>query len=177
MRLPGEIRNTIYRYVSYEGRLALKTFPQIPKHKPSVLRLFRGESQPNQIALLYVCRRLNEEACVVPFSVNKFDFGTLDQLELFHVYLTQAQRAAIGSVCQSISIGEYRTFAHCITRFKEQGIHCLHDILPRVSTVYVKATMNWAYISRRNIPQSQIQSEKDNVARWLQQDGINVVFE
>lgn len=129
LRLPGEIRNEIYRHVLNEGVFDFEN--------DVVLLTTQCEER---FARLRFCREIYNETRLLPFSLNTFYFGSFEVFHKFIIKFTTAkfttakQRQAILAldleVCIECCIDYVEDFETC-------QMYSLSDVLPGLQSVNV----------------------------------------
>jgi hypothetical protein len=113
LRLPAELRNTIYTYV-LQGQIWVA---------PRRLSFMAGPSPPpNYMALLHVCREMHADTRFLPFSLGLFNFGNID--------IDSAANAAMFNAAQ---FGAIRSLAFTYTsNMRRLGPRILQILAPLV---------------------------------------------
>jgi hypothetical protein len=131
LRLPGELRNTIYEYVLDEGGY---TF--IIPHRPA--RAF-GERK-NRLAPLSVCRRIHQETVLLPLSLNEFQFFYNVGFRDLFLAIGPSKRRAIREV--RLEDQQLRNILVRITGLQQLGFGSLSELLPNIQRIRV-TTQSW----------------------------------
>ncbi|KAH7086757.1 hypothetical protein FB567DRAFT_602291 [Paraphoma chrysanthemicola] len=119
LRLPGKIRNQIFR----------------PNWRIPTLPLYIQRKSRYRLSLLAVCRRTYKETTLLPFSLNDFSFEDTYDLEEYVIeHLRVAQRNAITSV----QISVYLDFRDSDDIRIDSAYSHLHKLLPAVGKVLIK---------------------------------------
>ncbi|CAI9625594.1 unnamed protein product [Alternaria burnsii] len=152
LRLPGEIRNEIYRHVLNKGVFEFENDV-----------VLRTTGYGERFTLLRVCREIYNETRLLPFSLNTFYFGSFEVFHKFIVKFTTAkftttkQRQAIRALhldlCTECCIGG-------IKDFEARQMYSLSDVLPGLQSVnVVKGGVDcYPKVTRR---------ERQKIDQWL----------
>lgn len=129
MRLPGEIRNYIYKIVLGGHTFTLKELD------PPKYRIGTGTID---LAILRVCRQLHREARLFPFSLNTFHFDGLHQLSastLSRFTISQLRALTRVEITKELIWG---TTVDCFLRIMRIEDRCVYDLLPGVRFVDIR---------------------------------------
>jgi len=124
LRLPGEIRNHIYEHVLGQRTYALWVYS------------FKATyTHPNDLALLRVCRKVYDEAKLLPFSLNTFCFPHF--FKSYHTLmlgLDAAERQVIHTVRITFYLREAESL---VADLHECRLDSLSQVFPAVRSVHL----------------------------------------
>jgi hypothetical protein len=171
LRLPGEIRNSIYSYVfGYDTHEFARPF----QGTQCLPRLVLSSGWPH-LDILSVCRQTQRETALLPFELSTFELE-LPNLNLLRGRISDVQRCAITSLCLWVAPDE--ASRGIMSGLESEGIELCH-FLPALESVTVQFKRRTIY--QRSVEgRVQAKQGRQAVKEWVESgsnEGLRVVYE